>query len=163
MSMKLQFARNYAELAKALQLSRGGLMRFRRLPNHPEAKSDGRHSVKEWARFISANAQRITTGTPVIPLGVKDKTRVTLMELQIQREAMKLSRERGDQLTEMHAILRSRIEIFRGRLERALRYELPPILEQRGAREIEKICMDRLRKIWNEWCGEAGDRRAAAA
>ena len=80
------------------------------------------------------------------------------MELQIQREAVRLDKERGDSLNEMHTILKSRIETFRNRLEKLLRYELPPVLEQRGAREIEKICVDRLRKIWDEWCREAGDR-----
>ena len=157
-----KFVRNKVELAKALGISRSGLQRFYGLPDHPEPKADGRSEVKAWARFISANATRVTTGTCVIPLGLKDKTRVSLMELQIQREAVKLDRERGDQLNEMHAILKSRIETFRGRLDRLLRYELPPVLEQRGAREIANILGERVRKLWNEWCYEARDRRAAA-
>ncbi|TMP91679.1 MAG: hypothetical protein E6L08_10530 [Verrucomicrobia bacterium] len=152
------YARNKAELAKLLGISRSGLQRFYELPNHPEPKADGRLEVKGWGRFISSNATRVTTGTSVIPLGLKDKTRVSLMELQIQREAVRLDKERGDSLNEMHTILKSRIETFRNRLEKLLRYELPPVLEQRGAREIEKICVDRLRKIWDEWCREAGDR-----
>jgi hypothetical protein len=161
--MMKTYARNKAELSKLLAISRSGLQRFCELADHPEPKADGRLCVKEWAKFISAHASRITTGTATIPLSKKDSTRISLMELQIQREAVKLDRERGDQLNEMHAILKSRIETFRGRLDRTLRYELPPILEQRGAREIAKILGDRFHKIWNEWCHEAGDRRAATA
>jgi len=125
------YARNKAELAKLLGISRSGLQRFYELPNHPEPKADGRLEVKGWGRFISSNATRVTTGTSVIPLGLKDKTRVSLMELQIQREAVRLDKERGDSLNEMHTILKSRIETFRNRLEKLLRYELPPVLEQR--------------------------------
>jgi hypothetical protein len=148
------FARNKAELAKALGISRSGLQRFFELPDHPESKADGRLNVKAWAKFISANASRITTGTATIPLSKKDNTRITLMELQIQREAVKLDRERGDLHNEVFAYLRGRLEVLRTRLERLVRFELPPLLEMRPARQIEKITRDKFHTTWNEFCHE---------
>jgi hypothetical protein len=148
------FARNKAELAKSLGISRSGLQRFFELPDHPESKADGRLSVKHWAQFISANAQRITTGTATIPLSKKDNTRITLMELQIQREAVKLDRERGDLHNEVFAYLRGRLEILRTRLERLVRFELPPVLEMRPARQIAEITRDKFRATWDGWCHE---------
>jgi hypothetical protein len=157
------FVYNKVQLSKALGLSRSGLQRFYELPDHPEPKADGRLHVKAWAKFISANASRITTGTPTIPLSKKDNTRISLMELQIQREAVKLDRERGDFLNEVEAILKSRLETLRGRLERLWRFELPPVLAERPARQIEKIIRDRSRGVWNGFCSEAGNGKAAAS
>jgi hypothetical protein len=146
------FARNKVELAKALGISRKGLQRFYELPNHhPEPKADGRLNIKEWASFISANAQRITTGTATIPLSKKDNTRISLMELQIQREAVKLDRERGDLLKEIGGIIGGDLERLRTLQARLLRFELPPLLEMRPARQIEKIILDKWRNAWNEF------------
>jgi hypothetical protein len=149
-----RFAYNYVELAKALSISRSGLKRFAQVPNHPEPKSDGRHDVKAWARFISANASRIGTGTPTLPLSAKDLTRIKLMELQIEREAVKLDRERHDLLREVGTIVSCWIDRLRTRLEKLVSTELPPVLHMREAREIAPVARSKFRDTYNGYIKE---------
>jgi hypothetical protein len=151
-----RFARNKVELAKALSISRRGLQRFFEFPDHPESKSDGRLDCRAWAKFISVNASRIETGTMTIPLSRKDDTRIKLLELQIQHEAVKLEKARNALITEGKIYFRGRLEQLWARLERLIRWELPPILESRTARQISTIAHEKLREAWNSFCAEVG-------
>lgn len=145
-----RFARNKAEAARILEISRSGLYRFFELPDHPEPRSDGRIDCRAWAKFISANATRLTTGTAAIPIGPKDTARIRLMELQALREETRLNREREILVGEVKAILQAWSGRLQLRLDHLARTELPPILDGKPAREIGRIIRDKMVKAWNE-------------
>jgi hypothetical protein len=121
----MRFAGSYVQLARALEISRSGLKRFAAMPNHPEPRSDRRHDVKAWAKFVSANATRIES-TKIIPL--KDQKRVELMGWQIAHKSLKLDKERNTLLAECGTSVEKWLETLRGRLDRLAKFELPPVL-----------------------------------
>jgi len=145
-----RFALNYVELAKALGISRGGLLRFRALPNRPKARADGRHDVKKWAKFISANATRVKTGTETIPTGPKDVARINLMRIQALREQVRLNRESEQLLGEVKQLMREWSSRLLVRLDRLARTDLPPLLCDKNPREIGRILRDKMRRAWND-------------
>jgi len=49
------FVSSYIELGKFLGVSRQALSRWSKIDGSPKAKSDGRHSLKEWSEFMKAN------------------------------------------------------------------------------------------------------------
>lgn len=147
-----KFALNYADLSKALGISRGALLRFRglRLPSQPTARADGRHDIKKWARFISANATRATTGTATIPTGPKDLARIKLMEIQTMREETRLNKERQELLGEVKALMVEWSSKLLLRLDRLARTELPPLLDGKPVRQVGRLIRDKMRDAWNQ-------------
>jgi hypothetical protein len=154
MLMKKRFVHNYVELAKALGISRGGLQRFRQLPKAPRPRSDGRHCVKTWAAFISANATKIATGTSVLPLGPKDAKRISLMDVQIQREQVKLERERRDIDKLIYERSYALAQDFKGRIDHLFQRELPVAVAERPIHQVAKICNTKINQLWNEYSSD---------
>src|SRR5207302_886743 len=82
--------------------------------------------------------------------GPKDVARIRLMEIQIQREAVKLNREREQLLSEVRVIMQGWTSRLQTRLELLMRSVLPPLLDGRSAREIGRILRSKVGQAWNE-------------
>lgn len=50
-----RFVTSYTELAKVLGVSRKALYEWKKKDGAPEARSDGRHSISDWRKFMASN------------------------------------------------------------------------------------------------------------
>jgi hypothetical protein len=127
------YAKNKIELARAVGLSRKGLERFFKMPDHPIAKGDGRHPVEEWREFVGERRSRLkangSNGTTYGP-NERERAMISKAEADAERTRFKLSVEQGKFLPRqdvLHQVEQANALVKR-ELNKALISELPPKL-----------------------------------
>ena len=93
MAMKTNFARNKVDLARKIGIARRTLYGFEKLSGAPKPRSDGRHDVNAWKRFVSARADQIVIAG--MPLSQIERARLERLRVVTARERHKLDVEQG--------------------------------------------------------------------
>jgi hypothetical protein len=133
------FARNKADLAQKLKISRPTLYRFFEMKGHPKARTDGRWLVGEWKRFVAAHATKIVI--PDMPLSEREKLAIERIALSIRKEQLALDIERGERIAkaEIVRVLDTANVRVKDELYRAMKIEIPARIEGMSLAKIAKV------------------------
>jgi hypothetical protein len=91
--MKSNFAANKVILTRKLGIARRTLYNFEKLSGAPKPRSDGRHDVNAWKRFVSGRAEQITIAG--MQLSQIEQARLERLRVTTAREKFKLDVESG--------------------------------------------------------------------
>jgi hypothetical protein len=154
------YASNKAELAKLVGLSRLGLERYFRTPDHPETRQDGRHTVSEWVSFIQAhrispNGKRNGNHAEFEP-SEREKAITAKNLIEAERARFKLKVEVGEFLPRQDVCLQVETvhSTVRRELNKKLLHEMPPRLEGLKAIEMKRPIRQIVNELSDQLCGQ---------
>jgi len=136
------FVTTYIELARFLGVSRQSLNRWKKISGSPNAKSDGRHSVKEWREFMKS--QDLSGQSHDL-----DSLKARDLLAKIEEREFKNAVKRGEYVSveEVRLAWSSLTAKALQQLEKALCDELPPILAGMDPIEIRQKNEEQLNEV----------------
>ena len=138
-----KYASNKTKLAACLGISRTLLYQFARLPDAPVPRSDGRHHVPTWRKFIASKRDSIKASE-------KEQLQILCLKIRAEREQYELDVRRNEVRNEITTQFLARFDRAHGTLATALRRmpdELAPRFEGMSVREIHKAWRGRLEEV----------------
>jgi hypothetical protein len=132
------FARNYVELASALNVSRQAVHAWKKIEGAPKPAASGLHEVGEWREFMRQHG--LKGGDPAPDVQQALKARKLLAEVE-ERE-LRLAVKRGEFITveEVRVTWTNLVGQATALLRRKFENELPPILSGLDATGIQEEC-----------------------
>ncbi len=160
MVMKSNFAANKVELARKLGIARRTLYNFEKLSGAPKPRSDGRHDVNAWKRFVSSRADQIVIAG--MQLSQIEQARLERLRVVTAREQFKLDAERGKFIAvdDANRQVDTANGIVRRSLQQLVENEIPARCGGRSPVEIKKIGVRLLNECLELLCTKL---KAAAA
>lgn len=136
------FVTSYTELGKFLGVTRQTINRWAKLDGAPKARSDGRHSIADWRKFMKTN-DLSGKSHDLNDLKARD------LLAKIEEREFKNAVKRGEYVSveEVRLAWTSLTAKALQQLEKALLDELPPILAGLEPIEIRKKNEDHLNEV----------------
>jgi hypothetical protein len=162
-----RYARNKAELAKRVGMSRQCLERYFELPDHPRPRSDSQLPVDAWVAFIAANRTQPSYGSNGFGSKYEPSPREKALTARASAEAaraeFRLSVERGEYLPLRDVCYRIEVahSAVRRALNKALLHELLPTLEGLSASEMKRPVRRLIEKLSDDLVEQFNDYAVA--